>query len=312
MYSNTGYTTFTNNPFIDDPSNPSTRFPDISATSSTIQGPPSAQYSPWAQDPTLTSVYQPQVQQQASLQLTQYTQQLYAPQQSALGAQPIYSGPGSMQQQPMPSHFQPSSSFGQQLVQQVNGSGYGYLQGQSGGYQSGYGDNNLGSAQQQVQNPGYIAQFDPYSPLGQGWDGQVPSQTQTSTGHAPGTTQSSANPHPRDYIRTHKVELEQWDSVTWKQLFNTFETLGNAWDLRKKELEGRLSQLQSQLQFGGGYYAGQIQQEQGRLQEVSYASLIVFALMMATSEKVLKQASSNNGTRFCFLLRALRSLIVWN
>jgi hypothetical protein len=201
----------------------------------------------------------------------QYTQQSYVG-----SPQPGYLDPSQQQ-------FQPSSSFGQQLVHQVNGSSYGYLQGQSpaypGGSQGMYGDGGLTMAQQQVRNnPGYIAQFDPYSSIGQGWDGQSQiGQNQQSQSQSQGQYSSVAqgsgggpnpNPHPRDYIRTHKAELEIWDAISWKQLFNTFDTLKSAWEARKRELEGRLAQLQSQMQYGGGAYMYAGQQEQGRLQEV--------------------------------------------
>jgi len=165
------------------------------------------------------------------------------------------------------SQFQPSSSFGQQLVHDVNsGSQFGHLQSQNNGYQSapqagasGYGI----TPQQQLQNnPGYVAQFDPYASIGQGWDGQNQNQPRS-----PLSPSSNGNLHPRDHIRAHKAELEIWDTYAWKQLFNSFDALKGAWEVRKKELEGRVGQLHAQMQYGGGgYHPTQIQQEGSRLQ----------------------------------------------
>jgi len=46
---------------------------------------------------------------------------------------------------------------------------------------------------------------------------------------------------------------------------NAFDALKDAWEARRKEIEGNIAQLQQQMQYGG-YYAGQIQQEIARLQ----------------------------------------------
>src|ERR1700722_2712372 len=256
MYSNSGYPPeFTNNPFVDDPSNPRTRFPDLSTPPSAAL--PSGQYVSWMQTPAAGPGYQPQPQHSM---LYQYNQQPYGAVPN-MGGQHGYFNPSQL---PTQSQFQPSSSFGQQLTHQINGSGYGYLHGQNAA-PAGPGD-NFRTPQQQV-----ISQFDPYGAIGQGWDGRNQSQSlQPNPSNPSSTTSSTSNPHPRDYIRTHKAELEIWDTYSWKQLFSTFESLKGAWETRKNELEGRVAQLQAQLQYGGGgYYAGQIQQEQARLQEVS-------------------------------------------
>ncbi|KAF8896378.1 hypothetical protein BD779DRAFT_581384 [Infundibulicybe gibba] len=183
--------------------------------------------------------------------------------------------------------FQPTSSFGQQLAAHVSGSSYGYLQGQqNAGMQPQTGYNPV---QQQLQsNPGYVAQFDPYASIGQGWDGQsqpqnqtqnqnqntqmqnqhmIQSPTQRSGGNSLTSTSPSGNPHPREYIRTHKAEIESWDTYAWKQLLGAFDNLKDSWEVRKNELGAKVGQLQRQLQQGGGgYYPGQIQQEAARLQ----------------------------------------------
>lgn len=180
--------------------------------------------------------------------------------------------------------FQPSSNFGQQLAAHISGSSYGYLQGQQQQNPTAY-----NPVQQQLQNnPGYIAQFDPYSSIGQGWgDGSLGSTpggfgiTQSfSTGSNNSTTpstsgtngssygvSSSGDPHPRDYIRTHKIEIEAWDQYAWKQLLSAFESLMRAWETRKGELSRRVGELSQQMAYGG-YYVTQIQQEGGRVQGV--------------------------------------------
>ena len=185
---------------------------------------------------------------------------------------------GSLMSQP--TGFQPTSSFGQQLSSQIHGSRYGYLNGQQQQQQSTY-----NPAQQQLSSPSYIAQLDPYSSIGQGWDGsqsqsqgsqmqmQNPTgmQSPTGTGSFQGGTSRSAKGeyHPREYIRTHKGEIESWDSYAWKQLLNAFDALKDAWETKKKELEGQASQMQMQVQYsGGGYYGAQLQQEATRLQGV--------------------------------------------
>jgi hypothetical protein len=93
-------------------------------------------------------------------------------------------------------------------------------------------------------------------------------------------------PHPREYIRSHKLEIEAWDSYAWKQLLNAFDALKNAWDGRAKELGPTIAQYQQQLTYGGGgYYTGQIQQEVARLQGVrfSFAFYILPSFMLLPS-----------------------------
>jgi hypothetical protein len=274
MYSN-GYETpeITNNPFINDPSNPQSRYPDISGTLSPPNG---GQYTQWPQHDISQNWAGNPVQQRGLYQQSSYQQQQQPQQHNpGYGQQPGYLSPGSPQATGMP--FQPTSSFGQQLAANISGSSYGYLQGQTPGQQTGY-----NTAQQQTQNnPGYIAQFDPYASVGQGWDGQAtPSQNQpqfqSQPPHTPvgggayTATSPSGNQHPREYIRTHKAEIEAWDNYAWKQLLGSFDILKDSWEARTKELGGKIGQLQNQLQYGGGgYYPGQIQQEGSRLQGVN-------------------------------------------
>jgi len=108
-------------------------------------------------------------------------------------------------------------------------------------------------------------------------------QTPTSPGGAFFTPMSSTGQlHPREYIRTHKAEIESWDTYAWKQLLGTFDTLKDAWEKRKKEIEGNIAQLQQQMQYGG-YYAGQIQQETARLQGMVKESESNFDSVAASS-----------------------------
>ncbi|KAJ6531774.1 hypothetical protein B0H19DRAFT_1188507 [Mycena capillaripes] len=245
-----------NNPFVPDPQS---RYPDLNGPPA--HDPSATQFTNWLQPGAQSPMGIPN-QQQAPFQQQQFQQQVspqfsqgYLPQQGF--------APQS------PSQFQPTSSFGQQLAGQLNGSSYGYLQGQSPGMASpGY-----NPVQQQLQNnPGYIAQFDPYSSIGQGWDGSQPQQQQQQQGQpsnaAQGATSTapSGQLHPREYIRQHKAEVESWDTYAWKQLLNAFDQLKVAWEVRKKDIEGNIAQLQQQMQYGGYYAPGQIQQEIARLQ----------------------------------------------
>lgn len=181
------------------------------------------------------------------------------------------------------------NNFGQQFTApHVSGSSYSYLTGQQVQPNSSY-----NPAQQQWQNT--IAQFDPYSAVSQGWDGvsstnhtsknlnsetgslttgstlsNLSSTTSTFSGNAFGVG-PKGDSHPKDYIRTHKAEIEAWDNYAWKQLLNTFEAMKNAWGARKDELMARAKEVVSQGQTRmayGGYYAQQVQQEAARLQQV--------------------------------------------
>jgi len=188
--------------------------------------------------------------------------------------------------------FQPSSGFGQQLVAQANATGYGQIPGQmqpqstgypaqyQNSYQTGYPQqqqqqlqsqyntaqqqqyntglqSGYGQQQMQPQPPPYqdVAQFDPYGPIAQGWGenpNQSPNKSQSSS------TTYNGNPHPREFIRTHKAELEIWDPYAWKQVLNAFDGLKDAWAARKKDAEGRIAQVQRDYGYTG-------QQEVARL-----------------------------------------------
>ena len=288
MYSNLGYgpdTPVSNNPFVADPTNAHARFPDINAPSAPFQSTPVGQYASWSAAPAPASPmgYLGQAQSLGS----PFAAAPMYPQQ-----QPFDPAFRTQQSMPAPSQpFQPSSAFGQQLI---SGSSYGYLNGGGGGgtasptTTSGTGL-PFTLAQQQIQNnPGYVAQFDPYSSLGQGWDGspqsnsnvapgrqQQQQQQQQQPGPTPSSSGPSGDPHPRTYIRTHKAELDSWDTYAWKQLFNAFGALKDAWSKRADELRALAGQAENQVQYAvasGSFFAGQAQQELVRIQSVGVFS----------------------------------------
>jgi len=162
------------------------------------------------------------------------------------------------------------------MVGQISGTSYGYLQGQ----QSPSSSQIYNPVQQQLQSPSYsaAAQFDP---LVQGWSSNTPSSTQqpqlSSFAAAPTSPTSSITTsrsatgavHPREYIKTYKAEIERWDSYAWKQFLNSYDDLKEAWATRKQEVHGRAQQLLTQMQYGGGGYYPQMQQEAERLQGLS-------------------------------------------
>ncbi|EAU85420.2 hypothetical protein CC1G_07114 [Coprinopsis cinerea okayama7 len=287
-----------NNPFVNanDPTHASSRFPDISGGSTSYlnpnQQPPQGQWmnngNMSYQQPAYTAQYQQQQPQQQ-----QYPQQSYGGggYMSPTGMPQGQYGGGSTGQ------FQPSSSFGQQLSAHMSGTNYGYLNGQQTGVPQQ--QQQLGPAQAQIaNNPGYVAQFDPYGPLSQ-WDGtsgqqqqqqqqmqmqqqqqqQYQQQQSYQTGYNDGSylispvgptsgVSPTGEPHPREFIRLHKAQLDKWDAVAWKQLLNTFEALKKAWEARKTACSNQLQSLKSQLNFAG-YYQQQVQAEIARVEQLT-------------------------------------------
>ena len=284
----------TNNPFIENASHPSNRYPDISAAQ--------PQLTTWT-DPTLLTgpqqPYQPDIyqqyppvqHQQIPTGYTQQQQPFQLPQQPQIQLSPQPQNyPYHPPQPPQPTtSFQPTSSFGQSLQTSISGGGYGYLQSgqhppppqQPPAYNP--------AQQQLLNNPNYVAQLDPYGPIPQGWaaDNATPQSQQSlsSTNNnnnphfgygssnqinsGPVGFSSSGDPHPRDYIRSHRQDIEAWDPYTWKQLLNSCEALKKSWESKRNELKNKLAGLQSQLRYAGYYDRTQIQQEGGRIQGVS-------------------------------------------
>ncbi|TRM64223.1 hypothetical protein BD626DRAFT_455398 [Schizophyllum amplum] len=262
MYSNS-YTM--NNPYVADPQ---TRFPDISSPP-----PINTQATSWGAPAGFPQQQQPQQQYQNPSMMMQPQQQQQQPygggynptgMQSPVGFQsPTYQSPTG---------FQPQSGFGQQLNAAMSGSSYGYLTGQQQPQQQ----QQAGPAQQQLQSPGYVAQFDPYASLGTFESGmsqqqqqQQQQQTQSTTGlvtTGASSTSAKGEPHPRTFIRAHRDAIARWDGATWIQLFATFDALQDAWRGRKREIDGTLAQIGQQTQVQGWYYAQQTQPEVARLQ----------------------------------------------
>ena len=229
-----------NNPFIDHSASVASRFPNINAVS---PPPPSPQYSlGWPQQ-------QQQQQQPAGFvgaSPTEYTQQYT--QQSQWPQQQQQQQYQSQVPVPYPPASYQTTSFGQQLVGQVDTLATGYPQPQVQAYtgyptqQTGYGyqqpqQTGYGYPQQQQQQQQLLAQFDPYTNLG-----QLSPMTRAS---APTTSGVVGSPppgvqHPRTFIHSHKAELEAWDPTAWKQVQNTFESLKMAWEMRKRTAESQV------------------------------------------------------------------------
>ncbi|KAK7033110.1 hypothetical protein R3P38DRAFT_2920747 [Favolaschia claudopus] len=261
-----------NNPFVADPHS---RYPDINASS---PSPGQTQFTNWVQpgqQSPMGGIQQPPFQQQQQQQF-----QPQGPSYQFSGGQMSPQQQFGMQSPQGTGGFQPTSSFGQQLAGQINGSSYSYLQQpQNGGSSMSLSSQAYNPVQQQLQNnPGYAAQFDPYASIGQGWDGSTPGQQQQQQGstmvQSPGVTSPgggfgtspTGHVHPREYLRQHKAEIESWDTYAWKQLLGGFEALKDSWEARKKDIEGNVTQLQQQMQYGGYY---QLQQEVARLQAMA-------------------------------------------
>jgi hypothetical protein len=117
--------------------------------------------------------------------------------------------------------------------------------------------------QQQIQPqpPSYqeVAQFDPYGPISQGW-GETAAQSQNQSQSPPSSTTYNGHLHPREFIRTHKAELEAWDQYAWKQVLNAFDGLKDAWAARTKEVEGRISQVRRDYGYTGEQEVARLQQ----------------------------------------------------
>ncbi|KAJ7903548.1 hypothetical protein B0H14DRAFT_945869 [Mycena olivaceomarginata] len=251
-----------NNPFQPDPQS---RFPDLNGPP--LQDPSATQFTNWLQ-PGAQSPMGMQNQQHPYQQQQQFQQQV-SPQFSPGGYLPQQQSGFAPQS---PSGFQPTSAFGQQLAGQVHGSSYGYLQGQNTApVQQGY-----TPVQQQLQTIRRCNSIRTH--LSASWDGMVSSSSTSSSSinsrvspqrrdrhRGRSATSPTGQLHPREYLRQHKAEVESWDTYAWKQLLGTFEALKDAWETRKKEIEGNIVQLRQQMQYGN-YHPAQVQQEIGRLQ----------------------------------------------
>ena len=248
-----------NNPFLEHSSDPSTRYPDISSSTT----PTNAQFTSWIGQPNGV----PQ-QQGYGAYNPQPTQQQYT---ASWGGSPSYqtqtlgySNPP--QQTGSGFRFQPSSSFGQQLSSAVDSGGFilggaGYQQQpqqQLYGASTGYNTSGGLPGQPQIPPPPYqqtgvtgpalLSEFDPYASIGQGgWDGQQQPQQQSYGNQNGGLNNGGAlnsqpDLHPREVIRKYKADLETWDTYSWKQLMNSLESLKKSWERRMHELDMRTKQ----------------------------------------------------------------------
>ncbi|KZP23795.1 hypothetical protein FIBSPDRAFT_822931 [Athelia psychrophila] len=268
-----------NNPFLSDPNDAHQRFPDLTSSSSAFSASPQQGYSSaqaqqgyggsyngynstagLPQSPTFASSNSFGQQQQYPLQSnpTGYGMSPYQ-NQSQMSYQPTGYGQ-SQPQQPQ----QPLQQFPQQTGMGMSGFGQQQqgLQPSYQQYQQPGGGQGYGQAPAMQQQIGYqdVAQFDPYAPQPQQQQQQQQQQQSQQHQRQPSQTQaSSSNPsHPREYIRTHKAELEKWDNYAWKQVLGAFDGLKDAWTARKTEAEARMLQVQQDYGFTG-------QQEVARL-----------------------------------------------
>lgn len=296
MYGYGGQPPPTNNPYINTALNPSERYPEIPPTQ--------PQSTTWA-DPTLLTGVHPQQQQQYNRDYQQYPQvshQQIPPGYPQQPIQPLQPPIQSSQQphnypypppQPHPStSFQHSSSFGQGLQPPISGSSYGYLQSGHNQPPPPQQTSAYNPAQQPHQNnPNYISQFDPLSNFQNGATDTTTPQSQPLTSPSsnlanningnfgyginnhinsgPAGFSPSGLPHPRDYIRSNKQQIEAWDKNTWQQLLKSCEALKRSWESKRNELKDKLSGLHAQLRYAGYYNPAQIQQEGVRIQAVS-------------------------------------------
>lgn len=258
----------TNNPFIDHTASTTQRYPDISQPHNVVMNGAGAggggqQY--------------PQFQQQH--QLSQFQNQMQPPQQQPWQTDMTMNSMSPMNSagmQPQPTGYQMQSSFGQGAV---SGTSYNYLNstGQQPMQQQ---QTSYNPAQQQLQSPSYLAQFDPYAGIGQGW-GETTTTTTTITANVtpsslsatgtgssgggaqyfssshintpvpssnqPTSLSAAGDQHPREYIRIHKTLIESWDRFTWNTFLGLFEKLKSAWEARKSELDARVGVLNTQV-----------------------------------------------------------------
>lgn len=232
-----------NNPYLD--SSAANRFPALDTSEQSFGSP--SPYSSQLSSSSLSQFSQsPYSAQQSQPQYTQWNS-LPQPQSPASNQGGFQSYLAAPQQQYQPSGF---ASYGQQFGQQAYG---GQLQlqppPQLQAQYTGYIQNQQPSVSPQPQQyqQSIISQFDPYSGSGgsdgstNGWSGQTRNQSGTPTSPTqPQRLGPSGQQHPRQFIQSHKVELESWNSATWQQAINTVDELKRSWERRRKELQNHL------------------------------------------------------------------------
>lgn len=231
-------TTPANNPFVE--SSAVNRFPALDLPQQSYGSPspyPSQSYS------SSPSQFQqsPYGAQQSQPQYTQWNGQPQ-PQSPTFNQGGFQTYAAAPPQQYQPTGYAPfGEPFGQPFGQQAYG---GQLQGQYTGYiQS---PQPSASSQQYHQNA--ISQFDPYNGSS-GSNGGSANNLSGQGQNAGGTPTTSVQPqrlgpsgqqHPRQFIQSHKVELESWNAAAWKQALNSFDELKRAWERRRIELQKHL------------------------------------------------------------------------
>lgn len=237
-----------NNPFLE--TSAANRFPAIDSSSSPT--PSASSFLPGFQGQSYGHSPGPSSfpSQQYGGQSLSYNTNLYPQQQWAGGVQSTYT-PGGYPQASQPQFTGFSSGYGQPqsppVIQQqyTQYTGYPHFQQQQ---------------QSQFNPPQYqrslVNEFDPYSnvnALANTGSGSFTAQQTVSSpyptnqshqqpqqSYASGRTGPSGQPHPRDFIQSHKPELESWNLATWKQILDIFDELKRAWERRRTDLQRQL------------------------------------------------------------------------
>ena len=216
-----------NNPFIENQSNPHNRFPDLNAGQSSGFQPAAGigygyGYNSGSFSSSNSAQFQPQQQQQyyPSQTPSQFNGFGYSP--SPVASQPTGYQPTAYGQSPYQNSYQAQASYQQQPQSFAS-----YSTPQLQNYQ------NYSSQQYQPQSSAYLSEFDPYSANNTVAQSQSPysissgssaTYSQNQSASSGQGTYGDSRAHPRDYIRTHKAELELWV----KCMASRFETLANA------------------------------------------------------------------------------------
>lgn len=226
-----------NNPFLE--SSASNRFPALDTSPQSLGSPPPPSGYPSHQTyPSSLSQF-PQSSPYGTQQIQpQYTSWNSQPPQSPTFNQGGYPGYVSPQQQYPSSGY---TQYGQQYGQQTYG---GQVQPQP--QYTGYVQNQQYPVSPQQYQQSIITQFDPYAGSGgttNGWSGQSQNQNQGAAAGSSVQAQRagpSGQPHPRQFIQSHKVELESWNAATWRQAIALFNELKRSWEKRRIELQKQL------------------------------------------------------------------------
>ncbi|CAE6465394.1 unnamed protein product [Rhizoctonia solani] len=246
------YAQHTNNPFLNaNQDDASTRYPDINNIGSpapNMSGP---------------SQWQPQQQQYGQPNLgynpSGFMQQAPQPQPSYMQSQPSF-GYGMGQGMPQSTPYSPAQQYPSQQSQ------FSPVQ-----YQPQYSMSPVGSTPtgfpyqtQQPNNYNTVADLDPYSSLSNTSFANTQSQPQSQTQYSASGSQlqTQHGDHPRAFVQKFKTELEQWDTVAWKQVMLRIADLRSAWEVRKRDLNSALEGARF-----NGWTPGEMQQCQAMIKQ---------------------------------------------